>query len=109
MEVASSPTADLRPLRRQRRSVVALVGDDHTSDAGAQALSRSLECAGVDVIYLGRRSDAPQIAASVSEHGADAVDICLAGSCGVTVLRELLRELRRLGRPEVGIVVHRVR
>jgi methylmalonyl-CoA mutase cobalamin-binding domain/chain len=85
-----------------------LVGDDRTSDAGAKALSRSLRGAGIDTIYLGRHLSAYEIAKSANELRADAVDVCLAGSGGSAVLRELLRELRRLGRQEVGIVIHRV-
>jgi methylmalonyl-CoA mutase cobalamin-binding subunit len=61
------------------------------------------------VEYLGRDLSAGHIAASAVEAKADAVELCLAGSGGVGLLRELLRELDRLGRREVGIVVHRVR
>jgi methylmalonyl-CoA mutase cobalamin-binding subunit len=94
--------------RRQRKSLVVLVGDERTSEAGAQALSRSLQVAGIDAIYGGRPHGAEQIAAWATEVQADAVEVCLAGSGGIAVLRDLLRELKRLGRQEVGIVVHRV-
>jgi methylmalonyl-CoA mutase cobalamin-binding domain/chain len=103
MTVAATPTT-----RRARRSVVVMVGDLRTSDAGARALSRSLQGVGIDTVYLGRAGGASEIAASATELGADAVEVCVAGGGAVAVLRELLRELRRLGRPDVGIIVHRI-
>ena len=85
-----------------------MVGDERMGDAGARALSRSLQVAGIDTVYVGRPGGAPEIAALATNLRADAVELCLPHGGGVTVLRDLLRELRRLGRPEVGIVVHRV-
>jgi methylmalonyl-CoA mutase cobalamin-binding subunit len=64
---------------------------------------------GIDTVYLGRVGGASEIAGSAIELGADAVEVCVAGGGAVVVLRELLRELRRLGRPDVGIIVHRIR
>jgi methylmalonyl-CoA mutase cobalamin-binding subunit len=88
--------------------VVVLVGDGRASDHGARALARSLGEAGIEILYLGREGSAGRIAASAADAQADAVEVCLAGGGGVLVLRELLRELIRLDRREVAIVVHRV-
>jgi methylmalonyl-CoA mutase cobalamin-binding subunit len=104
--MSAPPNTTIRP---PRRSLVVMVGDGRTGDAGAQALSRSLQGAGIDTVYLGRPDDAREIATSATELGADAVEVCFAGGGGgVAVLRELLHELRRLGRPDIGIVVHRM-
>lgn len=85
-----------------------VVGCEKIGDAGAEALSRSLEVAGIETVYVGRPGGATEIAALANDLRADSVELCLPHGGGITVLRDLLRELRRLGRPEVGIVVHRV-
>lgn len=72
------------------------------------ALATALEKAGIEILYLGREANAQRIAVSAVEARADAVEVCLAGAGGVAVLRALLRELRRLDRSDVSIVVHRV-
>ena len=94
--------------RRRRTSVVVLAGDAHVSDRGALALAQALGDAGIDIIYLGRQDSARRIAECVAETPANAVEVCLAGGGGVALLRDLLRELTRLDRREVSIVVHRV-
>lgn len=58
-------------------------------------------------MYLGREQSPPRIAAVVVEQRADAVELCLAGTGGVLLLRELLHELIQVGRRDVSIVVHR--
>jgi hypothetical protein len=75
--------------RRQRRSLVAMVGDGRTGEAGARALSKSLQVAGKDTVNMGRGEGAGQIAASATELRADAVELRFTG-------------------PAVGIVVHRI-
>ena len=45
---------------------------------------------------------------SATEARADAVEVCISGAASITPLRELLGELNRLDRRQVGIVVHRV-
>jgi methylmalonyl-CoA mutase cobalamin-binding subunit len=94
--------------RRQRTSVVVHVGEGRASDQGARALANALGEAGVEIVYLGREGSARHIAAVAADAGADAVEVCMAGGAGVVVLRDLLRELVRLDRREVSIVVHRV-
>ena len=78
------------------------------SDHGARALIRSLESAGINTLYLGRETDAVQIAAAAANADADAVEVCVAGCGAVILLRELLHELKAVGRRDVSIVVHRV-
>ena len=93
---------------RQRTSVVVFAGDPRVSDRGAQALASSLSRAGVEVVYLGREPCARRIAARASDARADAVEVCVAGGGAILLLRDVLRELKRLDRPGVSIVVHRV-
>jgi methylmalonyl-CoA mutase cobalamin-binding domain/chain len=93
---------------RQRRAVVVFVGDMGMSDRGAQAFASSLHDAGVDTLYLGREASAQRIATRVADVRADAVEVCVAGGGAVLLLRDLLRELKRLDRGGVSIVVHRV-
>jgi methylmalonyl-CoA mutase cobalamin-binding domain/chain len=92
----------------RRTSVVVLAGDRPVGDRGARALAGSLRAAGVDTRYLGREANAHRIAASAVDSDAQAVEVCVSGGGAVPLLRELLREFRRLGRPEVSIVVRRV-
>jgi hypothetical protein len=55
---------------------------------------------------LGREQDGRRIAAAAARENADAVEVVLLGG-GVLLLRELLRELIRIGRRDVSIVAHR--
>src|SRR5688500_5758177 len=93
---------------RQRTSVVVFAGQTRASDRDALALASSLHEAGVEILYLGREVSARRIATCVVEASADAVEVCVAGGGAVLVLRDLLRELKRLDRRGVSIVVHRV-
>jgi methylmalonyl-CoA mutase cobalamin-binding subunit len=86
---------------------VVLARDDATGDAPANALVASLRNLGVHVTYLGREGSAERIARVVTEQRADALELCLAPSGGVPLLRELLRELAKAGRRGVSIVVHK--
>jgi methylmalonyl-CoA mutase cobalamin-binding subunit len=94
-------------LRRPRRSLVVLAGAAPTSDDQGRALVEALGGLGIETTYLGWEDSAQRIAAAAVEQRADAVELCLAGARGVLLLRELLRELIRVGRRDVSIVVHR--
>jgi methylmalonyl-CoA mutase cobalamin-binding subunit len=64
---------------------------------------------GVEARYLGREDSGRRVAAAVVDEQADAVELCLErDGGGVLLLRELLRELVKLGRHDVSIVVHKV-
>jgi methylmalonyl-CoA mutase cobalamin-binding subunit len=78
-----------------------------TGDRPARALQASLGELGVETIYLGAEDRAHHIAAVADAEAADAVELCLVGGGGILLLRELLRELIRIGRRDVSIVVHR--
>lgn len=93
---------------RERTSVVVFAGETHASDRGAHALAGSLHEAGVEIVYLGREASAQRIATCAVDVCADAVEVCVAGGGAIVLLRDLLRELRRLDRGGVSIVVHRV-
>jgi len=84
-----------------------LAGRAAASDTPAQALLASLTELGVETIYLGKQDSARRIASVVADEQADSVELCLAGSGGVVLLRDLLRELIELGRRDVSIVAHR--
>jgi methylmalonyl-CoA mutase cobalamin-binding subunit len=93
---------------RRRTSVVVFAGDPTASDLGAQALACSLHGAGIEILYLGHEPSARRIATCAAAARADAVEVCVAGGGAATLLRELLYELRDIGRQGVSIVVHRV-
>jgi methylmalonyl-CoA mutase cobalamin-binding domain/chain len=88
--------------------VFVVAGEARVGEAGARALARSIADAGVDVLYLGRETNARRIAVSATEARADAVEVCISGAGAISLLRALLGELNRLDRRQVGIVVHRV-
>jgi methylmalonyl-CoA mutase cobalamin-binding subunit len=67
-----------------------------------------LRSAGVETRYLGREPSARRIAASAAEARADAIEVCIAGGGAASLLRELLRELRRIDSRHISIVIHRV-
>ena len=94
--------------RRRRRSLVVLAGVGPPGDSGARALAASLADAGVEVSYIGRETSARKIAAAAAELRADAVEVCVVGGGNVSLLRELLHELREIDRRGVSIVVHRI-
>jgi methylmalonyl-CoA mutase cobalamin-binding domain/chain len=96
-------------LRRPRRSVVVVADTRDAGDRAAQVLADSLADIGVESILLGREESAQRIAAVAAAQRADAVELCVGTTAGkVLLLRALLRELIRLGRRDVSIVVHRV-
>jgi methylmalonyl-CoA mutase cobalamin-binding subunit len=64
--------------------------------------------AGFEILYLGREGNARRIARCAAHVHADSVEVCVAGGGAAALLRELLRELRRLDRGGISIVVHRV-
>jgi methylmalonyl-CoA mutase cobalamin-binding subunit len=92
--------------RRPRRALVVLAG--HPPDEReARRLIGALGALGIEVTYLGADVDACDIALAAAEQGADAIEVCMTGSGGVILLRDLLRELIAIGRRDVSIVVHR--
>jgi methylmalonyl-CoA mutase cobalamin-binding subunit len=96
-------------VRRPRKSVVAIAGAARTSDSQAIELLRSLEEIGIQTTYQGHVDDPKRIAAAVRDEGADAVELYLGSGGAVLVLRELLHQLRVVGRGDASIVVHRIR
>lgn len=71
-------------------------------------MAASLAGVGIEAVYIGREGNPAQIARAAVSEAADAVELCLAGSGGVLIIRELLRELDRIGRRDVSLVLHRV-
>ncbi len=95
-------------LRRPRRAIVVLAGSGRANGRSVEALAESLDQLGVETIHVGREDDASRIATLVARERADTVELCLTGTGGVALLRNLLRALNEIGRREVTIVVHRV-
>jgi methylmalonyl-CoA mutase cobalamin-binding subunit len=96
-------------VRRSRRSVV-VVADSHPGgDRRGRDLAASLGEVGVEATYLGRLPEARAIAEAASDRKADAIELCLGAPGAVVLLRQLLRELARIDRRDVSIVVHRAR
>lgn len=93
--------------RRPRKSLVVLACEG-TEDNSARFIATALAEIGVETTYLGREHSAERIARAAADERADAVELCLCQGAGVQLLRELLRELIRLGRRDVSIVVHRI-
>ena len=91
------------PITRRRHTA-----DHRASDRAARALARSLHEAGIEILYLGREDDPRRIAISAAAARATSVEVCVAGGGSVGLLRGVLRELGRLDRRDVSIVVHRV-
>lgn len=94
--------------RPRRKSVVALARQASTDERAASALVASLVRFGFDVRYLGREDSPQRLAAAVAEEGADAVELCIAHNIPVELVRELLRELAKVGRSDARIVFHRI-
>jgi methylmalonyl-CoA mutase cobalamin-binding subunit len=92
---------------RERRSVVAVMGSARASDSVAQAPAESLPSYGVEAVYLGRLESPRHLATATVKERATTIELCLARSGRVSWLRELLRELARVGRRDVSVVVHR--
>jgi methylmalonyl-CoA mutase cobalamin-binding domain/chain len=93
--------------RRPRKSLVVLACDG-AEDNSARLIATALAEIGVETTYLGREQTAERIARAAADERADAVELCLSQDAGVQLLRELLRELIRIGRRDVSIVVHRI-
>jgi hypothetical protein len=105
---ARGPASELpRAGAGSRHCLVVLSGSTRTGERTALALVDHLAGLGVACTYMGRQERADLIAAAADEIQADAIELCL-GRGGVTLLRNLLRELTNCGRREVSIVVHRV-
>jgi methylmalonyl-CoA mutase cobalamin-binding domain/chain len=93
--------------RRPRKSLVVLACDG-AEENSARLIATALAEIGVETTYLGREQTAERIARAAADERADAVELCLSQDAGVQLLRELLRELIRIGRRDVSIVVHRI-
>jgi methylmalonyl-CoA mutase cobalamin-binding subunit len=95
--------------RPRKRSLVVLAGRGHVDERGAHALMKSLGHVGIEAIYLAPESSPRRIATAAVAEQADAIELCIAThGGGGSILRELLRELDRLDRRQVRIVVHRM-
>jgi methylmalonyl-CoA mutase cobalamin-binding subunit len=94
-------------IRCPKKTVIVLAGNVRSGGTAARLLAEKLQRLGIETCCLGREGDARRIARVAAEERADSIELCLAGG-GVQLLRELLRELTAIGRPEVAIVVHRI-
>jgi len=109
LDASRQPAAPgLRGVRRPRRGLVAIVGHIRTSDRHARAVADSLAEHGISASFLGRVDCPAQLATTIAHEDAGMVELFLASGRGVAFLRDLLRELGRVGRQDVSIVVHRL-
>jgi methylmalonyl-CoA mutase cobalamin-binding domain/chain len=87
--------------------MIAVAPAARASESAAQALAGSLGSCGIDTVYVGRLDSPRRVAAAAAEERATTVELCIGSTGGATWVRDLLRELRRAGRSDVSIVVHR--
>ena len=84
------------------RIVLAKPGlDGH--DRGIRVVARALRDAGYEVIYLGLFRTPEAIAEVVAEEAADVVGLSLLSGAHLTLFRDLIAELERIGRSDVLI------
>ena len=83
-----------------------VLGDPLEVEAGGKPIFKG-EVTGIEPIYVGRERSPAQIARTAVAEAADAVELCL-GAGGVLIIRELLRELDRIGRRDISLVLHRM-
>ena len=86
------------------RVVVAKPGlDGH--DRGAKVVARHLRDAGFEVIYLGLRQTAEQIAAAAEEEDADVVGLSILSGAHLPLTKKVKDQLKARGLNEVKLVV----
>jgi methylmalonyl-CoA mutase cobalamin-binding domain/chain len=84
------------------RIVLAKPGlDGH--DRGIRVVARALRDAGYEVIYLGLFGTPVGIARAVADEGADVVGLSLLSGAHLTLFRDLIAELEKVGRSDVLI------
>ncbi len=74
-------------------------------DRGVKVIARALSDAGMEVIYLGLRQTAKQIAAAAVQEDVDVVAISILSGAHMTIIPELLENLRASGAPDIPVVV----
>ena len=86
------------------RVLVAKPGlDGH--DRGAKVVARHLRDAGFEVIYLGLRQTAEQIAAAAEQEDADVVGLSVLSGAHLPLTRKVKAELKARGMTETRLVI----
>lgn len=86
------------------RVVLAKPGlDGH--DRGIKVLAMALRDAGAEVVYLGLRRSAPEIAAAAVQEDAQLVGLSVLSGVHLQVTRDVLDELRAVGGSSIPVVV----
>lgn len=85
-----------------------VAGYGRVNERGAVALSAELNATGFEALYVGEEQSAHRIAEIAAAENADAIELCLGTHGGVRILRDLVRELDRLSRRQVSVVIHRI-
>ena len=84
------------------RVVIAKPGlDGH--DRGAKVVARALRDAGVEVIYTGLHQTPIQVAETAVQEDADAVGISILSGAHLTLIPEILAELRSRGAGDIVV------
>ncbi len=74
-------------------------------DRGVKIVARGLRDAGMEVVYLGLRSQAPMIAKAASEEDVDIVGLSFLSGAHMGFTREVLHQLAAAGVGDIPIVV----
>ena len=92
---------------KQPRTVRVLLGkpglDGH--DRGIKILAQALKDAGVEVIYTGLHQSVAQIVASAVQEDVDVVGVSILSGAQMTLVPELLAQLRAAGAGDKKVVV----
>jgi len=92
---------------KQPRIVRVLLGkpglDGH--DRGIKILAQALKDAGVEVIYTGLHQSVAQIVSSAVQEDVDVVGVSILSGAHMTLVPELIAQLRRAGAGDKKVVV----
>ena len=103
-----APRRPAAPLHPRRRAIVVVAGHGRVNERGALALNAALNGTGFEARYVGEEQSARRIAKMAADENADSIELCLGTQGGVMILRDLLRELDRVSRRHVSVVIHRI-
>ena len=89
---------------RRIRVLVAKLGlDGH--DRGAKVVAHALRDAGMEVIYLGIRQTAQQVAGTALEEDVDVVGLSILSGAHMTLVPQVVELLRANGQQDVPVVL----
>jgi methylmalonyl-CoA mutase C-terminal domain/subunit len=72
-------------------------------DRGVKVVARALKDAGCEVIYAGLRQTPAMVAGTAVDEAVDGVGLSILSGAHLTLLPEIVQELRRRGAPNVKV------